>query len=62
MNAKPPRGNVVKKAVRSMNIVQRKIKSTAKPSLLTRYDLRNIINGACGTIRIKGLLLRNPVM
>ncbi|PNF23153.1 hypothetical protein B7P43_G06696, partial [Cryptotermes secundus] len=40
MNTKPSRGTVVKKAVRSMNIVQRKIKSTAKPSLLTRMHTR----------------------
>jgi hypothetical protein len=36
-NAKPSRGNVVKKAVRSMNIMQRKIKSTAKPMYVCMY-------------------------
>jgi len=35
-NAKPSRGNIVKKAVRSVKIVQRKIRSTEKPGLLTR--------------------------
>jgi hypothetical protein len=36
LNTKPSRGNVVKKAVRSMNIMQKKIKSATKPNLLTR--------------------------
>lgn len=35
-NARPSRGNIVKKDVRSVNIVQRKIRSTEKPGLLTR--------------------------
>jgi hypothetical protein len=35
-NAKPSRGNIVKKSVRSVNIVQRKIRSPEKPGLLTR--------------------------
>ncbi|XP_021932109.1 uncharacterized protein LOC110835814 isoform X2 [Zootermopsis nevadensis] len=40
MNTKPSRGNIDKKAVRGVNMVERKIKCATKPSLLTRMHTR----------------------